>query len=175
MIWESSDWKEPLLKSAKWLRSVKFSDRTQEKTFVRIEKELFIGFYSIRKLLETLKVSDSTKKLKFEVEWYPNKEPVHDLNWHHLDRLYDLSSRHLETRDIGFLCNQFIHSYVFVVAGDAEIDGVYIASDKIRNKKVYFVSLQNILRAFRVVGRDYPANLQFTRDPVTGETRGSAW
>lgn len=117
MIWESSDWKQPLLKSAKWLRSVKFSDRTQERTFVRIEKELFIGFYSIRKLLETLKISDSTKKLTFEVEWYSNKEPVHDLNWHHLDRLYDLSSRHLETRDMGFLCNQFIHSYVFVVAG----------------------------------------------------------
>lgn len=175
MIWVSSEWKEPLLKSAKWLRAVKFSDSTQERTFVRIEKELFVGFYSIRKLLETLKVSDSTKKHTFELEWYPNKETVHDLNWHHLDRLYDLSSRRLETRGIGFLCNQFIHSYVFLVAGDTEIEGVYIASDKIRNKKVYFVSLQNILRAFRVVGRDYPANLQFTRDPVTGETRGSAW
>jgi len=51
MIWESAYWKQPLLKAAAYLQRVKITNRTKESTFVKIERELFIGFYSIRKLL----------------------------------------------------------------------------------------------------------------------------
>ena len=90
MIWESVDWKKPLLSSAKWLRSVRLSERTRESTYVRIEKEIFFGFYSIRKLFEALKVSDSTRTFMYDLAWYPNRKPVDHLNWHRLGELYDL-------------------------------------------------------------------------------------
>jgi len=175
MIWESSYWKEPLLKAADWMRQVRFRENTREATFVRIEKEIFIGFYSIRKLLDTVKVSDSTKKAPYELLWYQNVKPVDALNWHHLDEVYDLERERRETRDIRFICNLFVHSFVFVVSGDDRFEGVYVASDKLRNKKVYFIPLSHIQAIFRLVGRDYPANISYMRNLETGELEDNAW
>ena len=174
MIWESVYWKAPLLSVAKWLCAVRLSERTRESTYVRIEKEIFFGFYSIRKLLDTVKVSNATKATTYELTWSPNVKPVDYLNWHQLDKCYDLSTEHTEIRDIQYLCNQFIHSYVFIVAGEFRIDGIYVASDHVRNKKVYFVPLSHILHAFRLIGRDYPSTLVHVKDPNTGERRGRA-
>lgn len=174
MIWESGFWKDPLLVAAKWLRSVRLTDRTRESTFVRIEKEIFFGFYSIRKLFDTLKVSDSTKEVSYDLTWYPSVHSVDDLNWHHLDRLYDMKSQQTENRSIRFICNQFVHSYVFLVAGETRIDGVFVASDHVRNRKVYYVPLKHILHAFRLVGRDYPSENVYVRDPSTEEMKGRA-
>ena len=174
MIWESGYWKAPLLSAAKWLRAIRLSERTRESTYVRIEKEIFFGFYSIRKLFDTLKVSNSTKATTYKLTWFPNMKPVDDLNWHQLDKCYDMSTKHTEIRDIRYLCNQFTHSYVFIVAGEFRIDGIYVASDHVRNKKVYFVPLPHILHAFRLIGRDYPSTLVHVKDPDTGERRGRA-
>ena len=175
MIWESCYWKDPLLKAATWLRSVKLGETTRDSTHVRIEKEIFLGFYSIRKLLDTYKISDATKVTKLELTWFENKKAVTYINWHNLDKLYDLSTPHSENRDLRFLCNQFVHSFIFVVSGNGRIDGVFVASDNVRNRKVYFVSLDQIIQMFRLVGRDYPASGSWKRDPDTGELSGSAW
>ena len=67
MIYESHYWKEPLLASAKWLSKLRLIENTRETTYVKLEKELMLGFYSVRKLIETIKISDSTKKLKFDI------------------------------------------------------------------------------------------------------------
>lgn len=114
MILESSFWKEPLLRSASYLNHLRMSDRTSERTLVRIEKEVFVGFYAARKLLEAFKVSDKTKDSTFNLTWHPALRRVDLHNWHDLDRNYDLAKLHTEKRDIMFLCNQFIHSYVFI-------------------------------------------------------------
>jgi hypothetical protein len=52
MIWESCYWKEPLLEMAGRLRALKAGrHRLTEKRLVELERDIFIGFYSIRKLL----------------------------------------------------------------------------------------------------------------------------
>jgi hypothetical protein len=176
VIWESADWKEPLLRSADYLARVRLDDRTTGRKLVRIEKELFIGFYAIRKLLEGFKVSDSTKAMSFTLACYPSRRIVDYMNWEKIDDNYDLSKPKSEIRDITFLCNQFIHSYVFLPSDrDGKLDGVYVASDRARNEKCYFVSRDQFLSAFRTVGRDYPSSIQLERDPVTRQWKGSAW
>ena len=71
MIYDSFYWKEPLLQTANWLRRVRLSERTSERTYVRVEREVFVGFYSIRKLFDTL--------LDPEVaEAFPNGEAVNE-------------------------------------------------------------------------------------------------
>jgi len=172
VIWESYHWKEPLLQSASWLRRVRLGPGTRESTLVRIEKELFIGFYTIRKLLDTLKVSDSTKGQSYNLEFSPNRKRVDYLNWHHVDECYDLETRRSETRNLRFLCNLFIHSFVFVVCGEGPLEGFFVASDKMMNQKVYYVSIDQVIHAFRLVGRDYPDEVHLLRDPKTGEFRG---
>jgi len=163
MICESHYWKEPLLTSARWLSGLRLSENTRESTYVKLEKELMLGFYSVRKLIETIKISDSTKKIKFEVQWYKNTKRVNWLNHVFIDEKYDLTKSHSEQRDIEFICNLFVHSYVFVVSGDGKLEGVYVSTDRQKNQKVYFVPLKVILKIFRIVGRDYPSRSIFTR------------
>lgn len=170
MIWESSFWKDPLLASANWLRKVRLTNRTTEKTFVKIEKELFFGFYSIRKLLDAKKVSTSTASMTFKMIWYPNIQHVDYLNWHNIDELYDLTKSNTEIHNLRFLCNQFIHSYVFSPASDnGRLEGFYISSDKERNKRLYFIEIGLVLKLFRTVGRDYPSKVIIKRDPKTDD------
>ncbi len=55
MIWESSYWKEPLLENAERLKQLSVSSVDDEADFVVIEKDIFLGFYTIRKLMDTAK------------------------------------------------------------------------------------------------------------------------
>jgi hypothetical protein len=169
MIYESSYWKEPLLKTARWLVGVRLSERTRERTYVRIERELFVSFYAIRKLFDTLKISDQVKKATTELEWHPNRRAVHHMNCEHLDLLYDFNTSKKEVRDIVFLCNQFVHSFVFVpYEENAKIGGFFVSSDRDRNKKLYRVRLEQVTTLFRLVGRDYPASMFFRFNYKTG-------
>lgn len=52
MIWESCYWKEPLLESAKRLRGLKDSVEFSEEDLENLKREIFVGFYSVRKLIE---------------------------------------------------------------------------------------------------------------------------
>lgn len=175
MIWESSYWKEPLLASAQWLSRVRLSEKTSDKTYVRIEKAVFLGFYSIRKLLDSRKLSDVTTLLSFKLEWHPNRIQVNQFNWQKLEKLYDTNVLRAETRDIRFLSNLFIHSYIFLtVEGDGRLKGFFVSSDRDRNKKVYFVDLRHVLTAFRTVGRDYPVDVMCSWEPSIADYKTSA-
>lgn len=79
-----------MLKAATWLRRARLGKSVRESTLIKVEKEVFIVFYLVRKLLETVKVSDSTKKEKFELIWHPKKKPVDWLNHHIVEDCYDL-------------------------------------------------------------------------------------
>jgi hypothetical protein len=176
MIWESCYWKEPLLASSKYLRRVRITEKTIERTLVRIEKEILLGFYSVRKLLDTYKVSDSSKKLKYEIIWHKNIKPITYFNWHHVEELYDLKTRNSETRYIRFICDQFIHSYIFLpVDKESKLAGFYVTTDRLKNQKCYYVNIDHVVSIFRTIGRDYPANFKQWVDPKSGEIVGSAW
>jgi hypothetical protein len=176
MIWESCYWKEPLIESAKYFRRLRLTERTSERTFVRIEKEIMMGFYSVRKLLDTFKVSDDSKKLKYDVVWHRNIKAVSYHNWHHVDELYDLEKCHTEARDIRFICNKFIHSYVFLpIEEDMKLKGFYITTDTLKNNKCYFISIDNVVSIFRTIGRDYPAHFQQSVNLESGEIESSVW
>jgi hypothetical protein len=170
MIWESYYWKEPLLKSASYLSRVSLNERTKESTYVRIEKEVFSGFYVIRKLIEAQKVTDETKQMSFTLRHHPAVRRVDHLNWHHIDQNYDLTRSGVEERDLIFLCNQFIHSYLFLAAEyNDRLDGIFVASDRTRHTKCYFVTINQVLKAFRAVGRSYPSASLLLRGAETGQ------
>ncbi|MEM9395844.1 MAG: hypothetical protein AAF991_00085, partial [Pseudomonadota bacterium] len=138
MISESRYWKEPLLEAADWLESVRLRERTKEETLVRIEREVFVSFYAIRKLFETLKVSDKTKEMTINIEWHPNVDPVNHLNSIHLDRLYDFGKTSTETRKALFLCHQFVHSFIFSPFEEyGVLGGFFVTSDQTKDEKLY--------------------------------------
>lgn len=174
MIHESHYWKTPLLRTATWLEKLRIDEESAERALVKVEKELFFGFYAVRKLLDTFKLSDKTRGMNFELKWSPCIKQVDYCNAHRIDELFDLAKTNKETRDIRFLCNQFVHSYIFVpVEGEhGELLGFYICSDRARHEKLYFIEIQQVVSVFRIIGRDYPVESAFTRNQKTGQWEG---
>ena len=171
MIQESRYWKAPLLRTATWLERLHINDASRERALVRLERELFVGFYAIRKLLDTFKVSSEIRSMNFMIRWSPCIQQVDFFNAHRIEELFDLTRTHVEQRDLPYLCNQFVHSYVFApIENEAgSIMGVYVASDRLKSEKLYFVELNQILSAFRAVGRDYPQTLHLQRNERTNQ------
>lgn len=169
MICESHYWKRPLLRTATWLERWRLDENVSERDLARIERELFVGFYAIRKLLETFKVSPSTRQRTYLLVWSPGIGTADYMNWHRLDEHFDLDDLHEERHDLMFLCNQFIHSFIFLptIDEDGALGGVYIASDRIKKYKLYFIDIAQIVDAFRTVGRDYPTRLHLRRNDST--------
>lgn len=169
MIQESRYWKVPLVRAAKWLERARVEDETAERILARIERELFIGFYAIRKLLDTFKVSPNTRNMSFLLSWSPCVKMVDYMNAYRIDEFFDLNIVQSEERDLEFLCNQFIHSYVFAPAQneDGSLAGIYVSSDRARSSKLYFVELSHVLSAFRTVGKDYPTSQHMRRNEKT--------
>jgi hypothetical protein len=170
MIYESSYWKKPLLRAANWLERLRLQE-DEELDLVRVERELLLGFYTIRKLLDTFKISTNTRKATLSITWSPCTAAVDYMNRHRIDEHFDLEVSYAEQRDFVFLCNQFVHSFIFmpVISESRALDGVYVASDRLRNKRLYFVDLDQILLAFRTVGGDYPTHQHMQRNEETGQ------
>ena len=114
VIWDSAPWKDQLLRSSRCLDRVERQARFTDKAAFLVEREVFIGCYVTRKLFDTSKVSDSTKAMSHDVTCFPSIKSVTDLNWHRVDELYDLTSARARSISVRQLCNQVIHSFVFV-------------------------------------------------------------
>ena len=170
MIWDSTPWKDELLRSAERLSRVERQRHLTQKALFLVEREIVMGCYLIRKLIEAFKVSDLTKKRTCKVKRFRNLELVNYSNWHRLDQLYDLEHGATGSIEVRTLCNQVVHSYVFLTGenGDAE-RGIYLASDRNRNREITFVPLKEIIQVFRTIGQDYPNEMHWTWDPKTGK------
>ncbi|XVN20024.1 hypothetical protein QZH46_08715 [Pseudomonas corrugata] len=92
MIWESWYWKQPLLEMADRLEHLKTASTLSDEELAQVERDIFIGFYSVRKLLEApAKITDKTRHLSIPLHKHPNLKRVTWRNNHRLGELYDLS------------------------------------------------------------------------------------
>ena len=123
---------------------------------------MLIGFYEIRKLAEAKKLSSRNMGSRHRVVSHRSLgKPVHKLNRHKYWELYDLNGGTEHDVDLLFLCNQFVHSYVFIASFNEarQFDGVLVSSDRKRLHEVYLVPLQKIVEIFEMVGADYPSRI----------------
>lgn len=159
MIWESCHWKDPLIDLADKIKSWENNSKLDEPDFVEIERELMLGFYSIRKLVDSKKLTDRTEEEALTGKSFQNVKNVNSLNWHKIDQLYDLDSPKITDLKLDFVYNQIIHSYVFQISEDRNgFGGIYFCSDYKRNEFLYFISSPELKRILRIVGNDYPAH-----------------
>ncbi len=168
MIWESSYWKDDLIKSRKkldqWARI-----NLNEQSLIAIEKTLMLGFYSIRKLIEAKKISTHIEAANIEVVEYPSVKNVTRMNWHKIQFLYDLEKPKQTGIKLINICNWFIHSYVFLIHQNEKggLEGVYFNSDKNRNNKLFYISLKDIRLTFNYIGTNYPYESSMTFNKET--------
>src|ERR1035437_7373068 len=118
MIHESKYWKDELLvvsrKLKTWKKLKNFS-RLEGKLF-RIEKNIFIGAYAVRKLLDSYKVASNLSNMPLNIVRYsPNGKEVTFMNKDDIDDLYDPDNGSLDQLPLREFCNQIVHSYVFII------------------------------------------------------------
>jgi len=170
MIDESCYWKTGLLKQADSLRSRRSQRRWPNASFARLEQTVMLGFYSIRKLIEASKLSNSTFEQEIRVTTYPcTGKTVTRMNTHKVDQLYDFASPTTTVRDVLFLCHQIVHSFVFMPAftENGELDSILFTSDRHRHHRLYSMTFEQIIQLFDQVGSDYPNKIRMVFNPDT--------
>ncbi len=81
------------------------------------------------------------------------------MNWHKLDKLYDLE--HGEATSVGLrdLCKRFVQSYVLTPVHNEEhgLEQVFVASEHERGMRLCCVPAETIVGIFERIGNDYPS------------------
>ena len=128
---------------------------------------------AIRKLLESDKLSDSCADQFVPVMEYPRVGDIPDAwNWHHFDRFYEIHSGDWNSLSVEEVCNQIIHSFVFVVI-TAETGrgfaGVLVSSDRRRKKCLYQLDADPLIGLIRQAGEEELVEIVWERHPATGQ------
>jgi len=180
MIWESHFWKEDLVRLTRQLQKRRKQRRWPERSLAKLEKEVFVGFYGIRKLLEARKLSERLikKRIAAEAFRFTGARQITIFNWNSkFADAYDFENAAKISMSLEFLCNQVIHSYVFkeVFDEDGALSGIFICSDRERNEKLYYVSLAELIKVFSSVGSDYSTHHRAIIDPKRGDYLIKNW
>lgn len=167
MINESSYWKADLLQLAQSLERRILQTRWGNKNLFVVEKEIFLGFYAIRKLVESKKVSDSVSKCKHELMEFAYSGDPNALVTHMRDAEYDLTSGKAVQLTTVDLCNQFIHSHHFApfLPDGKHLVGFFFCSDRKRTSGIYLITLFDVVSIYRSVGSNYPTSMHIERLP----------
>jgi hypothetical protein len=116
-----------------------------------------IGAYCVRKLIDAGKTTDAVARLALPVLVYKARgKTVHLMNWHRVDELYDLERPEASTQPLRFVCNQIIHSYVYMhgIGRTGGLEFVLFCSDRERNARLFQASIDDLVNAFAAVAAD---------------------
>ena len=115
MISYGHHWQKELLKILKRTKKKIHPQKDwSTKDYVNFEKDMMLGFYIIRKLIDGKKLTNRVISTNIKGKKYPNSgKLVNLLNNHRLPELYDFKNPTKQKFDLIFLNNQFIHSYIF--------------------------------------------------------------
>ena len=115
MIAESHSWKnELIIISNRIEKQVHTKKDWSGKKYTRFEKDVMFGFYIIRKLIESKKLTNRIISTNIKCDKYPNSGmDVTFMNNHRIPDLYDFKTKSNQKFELKILLNQFIHSYIF--------------------------------------------------------------
>lgn len=177
MIDDSYYWKVDLLRQSSALKARAAQKRWSGASFARCEQTIMVGFFSVRKLLESKKLTDKVAKHSLEVRCFPpTGEAVTLINRHKIERLFDVDKPKQRFVGLVFLCNQVIHSYVFTLCFDdrGAFSSILVASDYERSRALFEISASGIIDVFELVGNDCVTEVRLVADPARGDYTRSA-
>lgn len=166
MIDDSVPWKSHLWKTAANLERRRIQRRWRASTHFLIERELFHAAYAVRKLIEARKLSDEVEVSNWPAKNYgPPTGVVDIMNRDKIDKFYDLSRFTAEAIALTDLCNQFIHSFVFMLscAEEGGLNGVFVASDRARSRRLLWFDIVDVLAMLRSVAEDEIVTMRMQR------------
>ena len=159
MIEQHSYWRRSLTKFAAALENRYRQKRWSNLTRYNIEKEIFLSFYIIRKLIENNRVKPSVVESRHVVTWYPiiiGATP--STNPRTFAFTYLLYHGCLEQWTPGKISNQFIHSFIFspfrIPRG--EMLGIFFASYRESKIGLYYIKLITVIDIILSAARNRP-------------------
>jgi hypothetical protein len=164
MMIESCYWKEELHRIAKAIKPRRKAARWSERNLCIVERDLMIGFFIVRRLIELHKVSSKTREFQLDLFACPRtSKPRKISGLNNLWELYDLNKEKRERKKPMYVSNQFIHAQISNIARDETRNwsDVYIVSDFDRKNCIWRVSLEQIRLLFLTAADDYPHSIQF--------------
>ncbi len=105
-------------------------------------------------------MTNATCESEWSLSRHRNISRVDRLNWHKIDEKYDLKVREEVEKDLQWICNQVIHSFVFSPNFNekGKLSGFYISNDRERNKFLYHLGKVELLQILKRVGLGYPSS-----------------
>lgn len=167
MIVDSISWKNDINTVINKLSKINTKKFT-EKTSYELEKYFFITSYSIRKLYQSGKISDSLFKKDIVLYYYKPIKHINRISWWDIDELYDFETPIKCSIQLKYLLEQLIHSYTFTpiynfndkTESIQNIKCILFHSDKERNKKTYSMTLSQYIDILKEVSSNYPSSMK---------------
>lgn len=179
MIFDSEVWKLVLWRELRDLRrylaKTALSKRADayDRAAVAMEKFVFTSAFMIRKLFDSRKISDQVSASNIRGISFARTANTRmtRLNWHHINRHYNLDSPRVSNISVRSMCDRLIHSAVFVCDFDPNrptLAGFYFTSDWTKEKTLFYVKAQ---RYFSLVEKVIDDDIVDSRTNfVTGKT-----
>lgn len=156
MIGDSVPWREELQKSATRLLRWNTQRRWTHRTYFLAEKDVMMGAYAIRRLIDSGKTSSLLGARRYPVVQYPlvGRVPM-VLDRFSPEEFYNLDNPTRSQLDVARLCNQIIHSFVFqIFLTDEGTTSVMFVSDRDRARRLHSISFEVIAELFSYVARE---------------------
>lgn len=176
MISESCYWKDELYKC--YLVLARFINQTKyvESSFVKAEKAIMMSAYIIRKLDNAEKIPPDFLKRSITVSCYNKNDDriVDHYSAIDFDKNYNFDIEEKETNNIHFFLDQIIHSFSYSITFSDDLktpEGFLLNSDKTKNKKLYFISLEKYLTFILKISEGWIQSAHNRRDEKTKEMK----
>ncbi len=176
MIHESWVWREELRRLQRnWKRQLKRTttfddtDPKSEQALAQLEKFVFGAAFAIRKLSDCLKLSDEFEGTRRAVTIFPCTDQAKPLDWmysHWIGEFYDLESPRKGQRLPRSICNQLIHSFVFMADLSEDlsaVDAFLFNSDKTKRRELVRMTLNEFVRLVEEAVEDEIISFAFNR------------
>lgn len=158
MIQDSTPWKDELIAVANRLQKKTTQKRWTERSGFLVERDLMVSAYSLRKLIDNYKVSDSLVQRQFPLERFDlfDSGKVPDLLGRYaVWEFYDLEKPVKTVMPLVKVCNQIVHSWLWMLSfreSDSMFDGVYVSSDTARQRWLYRIPIEGYMAVCREIG-----------------------
>ena len=164
---ESLYWKEELARIGKSIRPVVRPKRWSERSVCTVERDVMIGFFIVRRMIELNRVSSRVVRMKLDVFSAPVTQHVNKRSRYSVEKNYDWCLEQAEVKSVQYVCNQCIHAYVsYLERGpDRNWSDLLVVSDYDRNNVIWRVPFSTIISLFNAASNDWPDSVRMVYDP----------
>ena len=159
VIHESNPWKLDLRRRLRLIKKYNAANRFEsdyESTYAVIEMCVFYSAFIIRKLFESVKLSDEAERYNFQAIGIKPIKQINRMNNWPDENSHDWEKEICITITGKELCNRLLHSYVFFLEFEesGSISSFCISSDYDRNKILYKIALDDWISYMNFIATD---------------------